>query len=105
MSTEKIQTNYPEFTAESIPEEERYVRLRHAPQQGDDPLTWSQIDNNFEIIKYAVNSVIDDFERFNISTSTYVQDEIIITWEEGVTEEQKQEILDAYELAYKYELV
>jgi hypothetical protein len=105
MSTDKIQTNYPEFSAEDIPDDDKYVRLRSAPQQGEDPLTWQQIDNNFEIIKYAVNSVIDDVERFGISTSTYVQDEIIITWQPDATDEQKQEVIDAYELELKYELV
>lgn len=60
MSISKIQSNYPEFTAENIETQNKKITLRSAPEQGDDPLSWSDLDNNFELLRYTINQVVDD---------------------------------------------
>ena len=60
MSISKIQSNYPEFTAENIETQNKKITLRSAPNQGDDPLSWTDLDNNFELLRYTLNQVVDD---------------------------------------------
>jgi hypothetical protein len=60
MSISKIQSNYPEFTAENIQAQNKQITLRSAPNQGEDPMSWSQLDNNFELLRYTINQVVDD---------------------------------------------
>lgn len=57
----KLENNYTNFSALDIAPGQKYIALRTSPTQGDDPLTWQQFDYNFELLRYTVNEVIDEF--------------------------------------------
>ena len=55
--TTKLTSNYPGYSANDIPANQKYITLRTAQ---DDPMSWAQFDNNFELLRYTVNSLVDD---------------------------------------------
>ena len=54
MSIEKITSNGEDY---SIPAQKYKIKLRK--NTGDDALDYDDVDNNFEIIRLAVNQLID----------------------------------------------
>jgi len=56
----KIQSNYPAWSYDEIQEQNQLITYRTSPSQGDDPITWQELDNNFEILRYTINSLIDE---------------------------------------------
>ena len=57
----KLENNYLNFSALDIAPGQKYISLRTSPSQGEDPLTWQQFDYNFELLRYTINEVIDEF--------------------------------------------
>ena len=55
--TTKLTSNYPGYSANDIPTNQKYITLRTAQ---DDPMSWAEFDNNFELLRYSVNSLVDD---------------------------------------------
>lgn len=55
MAIEEVQSNGPDY-ADSIPASDKKVILRK--NTADDPLTWDQGDNNFEIIRAKINELV-----------------------------------------------
>lgn len=55
--TTKLTSNYPGYSANDIPTNQKYITLRTAQ---DDPMSWAEFDNNFELLRYTVNSLVDD---------------------------------------------
>jgi hypothetical protein len=55
MAIEEIQSNSEDF-ADQIPSSEKQVILRKGTS--DDPVTFSQMDNNLEILRAKVNELI-----------------------------------------------
>jgi hypothetical protein len=55
--TTKLTSNYPGYSANDIPTNQKYITLRTAK---DDPMSWAEFDNNFELLRYTVNSLVDD---------------------------------------------
>lgn len=60
MTTQKLNSNYPEFTALDLTSSQKVITLRSSPYQSDDPLSWAELDNNFELLRYSINSLVDD---------------------------------------------
>jgi len=55
--TTKLTSNYPGYSANDIPTNQKFITLRTAQ---DDPMSWVEFDNNFELLRYSVNSLVDD---------------------------------------------
>ena len=55
--TTKLTSNYPGYSANDIPTTQKFITLRTAQ---DDPMSWAEFDNNFELLRYSVNSLVDD---------------------------------------------
>lgn len=55
--TTKLTSNYPGYSANDIPTTQKFITLRTAQ---DDPMSWAEFDNNFELLRYTVNSLVDD---------------------------------------------
>ena len=55
--TTKLTSNYSGYSANDIPTNQKYITLRTAQ---DDPMSWAEFDNNFELLRYTVNSLVDD---------------------------------------------
>lgn len=72
-TTQKLISNYPEFTANDLPTSQKVVTLRSAPSQAEDPLSWAELDNNFELLRYSINSLVDDIQT-TFSELTYDDD-------------------------------
>ena len=70
MTTTKVESNYPEFNAGSLPSSKRVITLRSSPYQYDNPLSWDQFDNNFELLRYSLNSLVDDIEAVGTKTDS-----------------------------------
>lgn len=62
----KIQSNYPGWTFNNIPPQSQLITFRTSPVQGDDPITWQELDNNFEIFRYTINEVIDELNALDL---------------------------------------
>ena len=58
--TDKLNSNYGDFSGANIPNNQKVITLRQSPLKGDDPITWSELDNNFELLRYTLNSIIDE---------------------------------------------
>jgi hypothetical protein len=75
--TIKYENNYPNFTAENIPPSQRVITLRSSSEQGDDPLTWEEFDNNFELLRYSLNNTIDSvYDKSYVDTTFATKEEI-----------------------------
>ena len=55
--TTKLTSNYPGYSANDIPTNQKFITLRTAQ---DDPMSWVEFDNNFELLRHSVNSLVDD---------------------------------------------
>tara|TARA_Y100001938_G_C7987662_1_gene377776 strand:+ start:717 stop:911 length:195 start_codon:yes stop_codon:yes gene_type:complete len=55
MAIEEVESNGTDY-ADSIPSSEKKVVLRK--NTADDPLTWDQQDNNFEILRAKINELV-----------------------------------------------
>lgn len=55
MAIEEVESNGADY-ADSIPAVDKKVVLRK--NTADDPLTWDQNDNNFEILRAKVNELV-----------------------------------------------
>ena len=58
--TEKLISNYSDFNASNIPTSAKLITLRQSPLQGDDPISWNELDNNFELLRHTINALIDE---------------------------------------------
>lgn len=58
--TDKLNSNHSEFSAVNISSSQKLITLRQSPLQGDDPITWNELDNNFELLRFTINSLIDE---------------------------------------------
>ena len=55
MAIEEVESNGADY-ADSIPASDKKIVLRK--NTADDPLTWDQSDNNFEILRAKINELI-----------------------------------------------
>lgn len=85
--TDKLNSNYGEFSGVNIPSNQKVITLRQSPLKGDDPITWSELDNNFELLRYTINSLIDE-----IPTQYYTKAETDGRYEVLGTSYSKQNI-------------
>jgi len=61
-TTQKLNSNYPEFSANDLTSTQKVITLRSSPYQYEDPLSWAELDNNFELLRYSINSLVDDVQ-------------------------------------------
>ena len=55
MAIEEVESNGADY-ADSIPASDKKIVLRK--NTADDPLTWDQSDNNFEILRDKINELV-----------------------------------------------
>ena len=55
MAIEEVESNGADY-ADSIPTSDKKIVLRK--NTADDPLTWDQSDNNFEILRAKINELV-----------------------------------------------
>lgn len=55
MAIEEVESNGADY-ADSIPASDKKIVLRK--NTADDPLTWDQSDNNFEILRAKINELV-----------------------------------------------
>ena len=59
MAIEKLVSNGADY-ADSIQDKKIYIRKDNEDTEGNDiPLTFEQVDNNFELLKAKVNELVD----------------------------------------------
>jgi hypothetical protein len=78
----KLENNYTNFNALDIAPGQKYIALRTSPTQGEEPLSWQQFDYNFELLRYTLNEVIDEFA---VVRSEFTYDEEITSIQNQAT--------------------
>lgn len=71
MAIEQVQSNGADY-ASGLPSSQKVISLRK--YTSDDPLTWDQNDNNFEILRAALNETIQETNGLSSFTGLVTED-------------------------------